>query len=115
MSELLFFFFFNGALSIVYPPVSFKEVGLRHILPPYSGLDALGRHPVAKLGDVLGVSRLQHCVLKHPELLPCKSKWRGKQIKRRRTSNSLDYPPGPKHGKARFIKTDTSLVTNGRQ
>lgn len=66
----------NGALSFVKTPVAFEEVGLRHILPPHSGLDALGRHPMAKLGDVLGVSRLQHCVLKHPELLPCKSKWR---------------------------------------
>lgn len=62
-----------------YPPVPFKEVGLGHILPPHGGLDALGRHAVAELGDVLGVSRLQHRVLKHPELLPCTSrKRRGK-------------------------------------
>lgn len=76
IERLNYYTFLNGALSFVKIPVAFKEVGLRHILPPHSGLDALGRHPVAKLGDVLWVSRLQHCVLKHPELLPCKSKWR---------------------------------------
>lgn len=54
-----------------HPPVPFKEVGLGHVLPPQGSLNALGRHAIAKLGDVLGVSRLQHGVLKHPELLPC--------------------------------------------
>ncbi len=67
----------------LYPPVPFKEVGLGHVLPPHSGLDALGRHAVSELGDVLGVSRLQHRVLKHPELLPCASR-------KRRGENKLD-------------------------
>lgn len=59
--------------SSLHSPVPFKEVGLGHVLPPHGGLDALGRHAVAELGDVLGISRLHHRVLKHPELFPCTS------------------------------------------
>lgn len=53
---------------------------------------------MAKLGDVLGVSRLQHRVFKHPELLSCTS------IKKQ-TENKLEgdgqgttgiTPPGEK-------------------
>lgn len=60
------------------PPVPFKEVGFGHVLPPHSRLDALGWHAVTKVDDVLGVSSLQHCVLKHPELLSCTWKKRQK-------------------------------------
>lgn len=64
--------------TLLCPPVAFKEVGLGHVLPPHGRLDALSRHAVAELGDVLGVSRLQHCVLKHPELLACTSRKTGR-------------------------------------
>lgn len=49
---------------------------------------------MGKLGDVLGVSGLQHRVLKHPELLSCISRKRVRKQIRRRTSNRGDYPPG---------------------
>lgn len=60
-----------------YPPVPFKEVGLGHVLPPESRIDALGRHAVAELGDVLGVSWLQHGVFKYPVLLSWTTSKRG--------------------------------------
>lgn len=89
----------------ICPPVAFKEVCFCHVLPPHGGLDALGRHPVAKLGNVFGVPRLQHCVLKHPELLPCKLK-QGKEtdIKSWTTSNS--WLPSRSNTQERKIYSD---------
>lgn len=49
---------------------------------------------MGKLGDVLGVSGLQHRVLKHPELLSCISRKRVRKQIRRRTSNRGDYHTG---------------------
>lgn len=67
--SLIFFFCFLHRS----PPVSFEEIGLGHVLPPHGRLDALGRHAVAKLGDVPWVVRLQLRVLVYPELLSCVS------------------------------------------
>lgn len=56
-----------------YRPVPFEEVGLGYILPPDGGLNTLCWHAVPKHGNVLWVARLEHGVLEHPELLPCRS------------------------------------------
>lgn len=70
------------------PPVTFEEVGLGHVLPPHRRLDALRRHPVAELGDVFGVSGLQHRVFKYPELLSCKSA-NGENMKREKKGKTM--------------------------
>lgn len=99
-----------------YLPVPFKEVGLGHILPPHSSLDALGRHAVAKLGDVLGVSWLQHGVLKHPELLPCTPRKEGEKKLKKGGQVTEWITLQERHTRRADLQgLDTSLVTNGRQ
>lgn len=112
--------FNNVSKTFLNTPVPFKEISLCHVLPPHRRLDALGRHPVAKLRDVLRVSRLQHRVLKHPELLAWKfKKRRGKKInkKKNREEEEKDkYQPRlPPGSNTRLAVTDASLVTIGRQ
>lgn len=50
-------------------PVSFEEVGFGYVLPPYSRLNVLRRHPTAEQRDVLRVRGLQSGVLEHPEAM----------------------------------------------
>lgn len=103
-------------------PVPFEEIGLGHVFPPHGRLNALSRHPVAKLHDVLRVSGLQHRVLKHPELLACNyRKWWGRKIHEKREEEGEQgeghlraqrLPPGSNTGVA---ATEGDLGTIGKQ